>query len=122
MSAAEIEARRLLAATLLDLPYDAETLMAFIIQYRTALQALLDEPSPAAGQLAAIRAVFDAFDWQVDDRQFALEQIDDILRQPGQPYVAWLAHQEIAVRYQQLDVAAGADPLAIPPNRIGDDS
>lgn len=31
-------------------------------------------------QLAAIRAVFDVFDWETDDRQYALEQIEDILR------------------------------------------
>jgi hypothetical protein len=35
---------------------------------------------PAAGQLAQIRLVLDTFDWATDDRQFALEQIDEILR------------------------------------------
>ncbi len=34
----------------------------------------------AAGQLAQIRLVLDSFDWESDDRQFALEQIDEILR------------------------------------------
>jgi len=37
-------------------------------------------PDPAAAQLAAIRAVFDVFDWETDDRQYALEQIEDIVR------------------------------------------
>ncbi len=77
---AEIEARRLLATSLIDLPYDAETLMAVIIEYRTALQALLDEPHPAAGQLAAIRAIFEVFDWPTDDRQYALEGIEQIVK------------------------------------------
>jgi len=32
----------------------------------------------AAAQLADIRLVLDAFDWETDDRQYALERIDDI--------------------------------------------
>jgi hypothetical protein len=32
-----------------------------------------------AGQLAQIRLVLEAFDWETDDRQYALEQIDDIV-------------------------------------------
>lgn len=45
------------------------------------LGQVLDAPAdPAAGQLAQIRLVLDAFDWEHDDRQYALEQIDDILR------------------------------------------
>ena len=35
---------------------------------------------PPAGQLAQIRLVLDSFDWETDDRQYALEQIDDIMR------------------------------------------
>lgn len=34
----------------------------------------------AAAQLAAIRALFEVFDWETDDRQYALEQIEDIVR------------------------------------------
>lgn len=35
---------------------------------------------PTAGvQLAEIRLVLDAFDWETSDRQYALEQIDDIV-------------------------------------------
>ena len=37
-----------------------------------------DEAS-AAAQLAEIRLVLEAFDWETDDRQYALEQIDDIV-------------------------------------------
>jgi hypothetical protein len=33
----------------------------------------------AAVQLAEIRLVLEAFDWETDDRQYALEQIDDIV-------------------------------------------
>lgn len=36
-----------------------------------------------AAQLASVRAVLDAFDWEHDDRQYALEHIDDILN--GRP-------------------------------------
>jgi hypothetical protein len=34
----------------------------------------------AVRQLAATRAVFDVFDWETDDQQNALEQIEDIVR------------------------------------------
>ena len=40
------------------------------------------EPGPAA-QLAEIRLVFDAFDWETDDRQYALEQIEQIVNGDG---------------------------------------
>ncbi len=33
----------------------------------------------AAVQLAEIRLVLEAFDWSQDDRQYALERIDDIV-------------------------------------------
>jgi hypothetical protein len=60
----------------------------------SALRCLLDAldaedstgpaPSPApesdTATLAAIRLVLGSFDWETDDRQYALEQIDDILR------------------------------------------
>lgn len=39
-------------------------------------------PDPAA-QLEEIRAVFEAFDWATDDRQYALEEIDTIVRGEG---------------------------------------
>lgn len=49
------------------------------------LQSVLEQlqhekPDPASAQLAQIRLVLEHFDWQLDDRQYALEQIDDILR------------------------------------------
>ena len=34
---------------------------------------------PEAGKLAAIRGVLDAFDWEHDDRQYALERIEQIM-------------------------------------------
>jgi hypothetical protein len=47
------------------------------------LALLLDGPgAPLAGaaeQLEEIRLVLDAFCWETDDRQYALEQIDDIV-------------------------------------------
>ena len=42
------------------------------------LEAEDADPGPAA-QLAEIRLVLEAFDWETDDRQYALEQIDDIV-------------------------------------------
>jgi hypothetical protein len=36
-------------------------------------------PAGAAEQLEEIRLVLEAFDWETDDRQYALEQIDDIV-------------------------------------------
>lgn len=35
-------------------------------------------PEPEGGKLAAIRAVLAEFDWETDDRQYALERIDQI--------------------------------------------
>lgn len=43
---------------------------------------------PAADQLEQVRRVLEAFDWETGDRQYALEQIDgivrDIARGPGE--------------------------------------
>ena len=39
----------------------------------------LERPDPAADQLAQIRLVLDSFDWETDDRQYALEQIEQIV-------------------------------------------
>ncbi|MGH3271726.1 MAG: hypothetical protein ACRDN1_22080 [Trebonia sp.] len=52
------------------------------------LASLLDVPrGPAAAgpaeQLEEIRLVLEAFDWSVDDRQYALEQIDGIVNGDG---------------------------------------
>ena len=38
----------------------------------------------AAEQLEEIRLVLEAFDWETDDRQYALEQIDGIVKGDGQ--------------------------------------
>lgn len=57
-------------------------------ELRSVLQRLDDEgsgpePDPAAGQLAQVRLVLGAFDWETDDRQYALEQIDEIVNGDG---------------------------------------
>jgi hypothetical protein len=49
------------------------------------LRSLLDQlghekPDPAASQLAQIRLVLDSFDWKTDDRQYALEQVEEIVK------------------------------------------
>jgi hypothetical protein len=36
-------------------------------------------PEADRATLTAIRAVFEVFDWETDDRQYALEQIEDII-------------------------------------------
>ena len=46
-------------------------------------QAADAEEPDAAAQLAEIRLVLEAFDWERDDRQYALEQIDDIVNRGG---------------------------------------
>ena len=50
-------------------------------ELRSVLQRLDDEDGeqgPAA-QFAEVRAVLEAFDWETDDRQYALEKIDAIV-------------------------------------------
>jgi len=55
------------------------------------LTLLLGEPGEApagpAEQLEEIRLVLEAFCWETDDRQYALEQIDDILHQGAPDHV-----------------------------------
>ena len=48
-------------------------------ELRSVLDQLGSETPGAAEQLAAIRAIFDVFDWETDDRQYALEAIEQIL-------------------------------------------
>jgi hypothetical protein len=36
-------------------------------------------PPPSAAQLAEVRRVLQAFDWETDDRQYALERIEGIV-------------------------------------------
>lgn len=43
------------------------------------LGALADQLERDSARLAEVRAVFDAFDWERDDRQYALEQIEMIV-------------------------------------------
>ena len=66
-----------------DFPHSPLTRMA--AELRRQLGQVLDvvtvteaESDPDAGRLAAIRAVLARFDWDRDDRQFALEEIDRI--------------------------------------------
>ena len=42
------------------------------------IRAAAVRPEPEGGKLAAIRGVLEAFDWQSDDRQLALERIAEI--------------------------------------------
>jgi hypothetical protein len=49
------------------------------------LAGLGAQPAGPAAQLEEIRLVLDAFDWETDDRQYALEQIDDILNRAAGP-------------------------------------
>jgi hypothetical protein len=55
-------------------------LMVEAAESRRQLRILLDviDLAPEARQLAEIRAVLDAFDWEFDDRQYALEHIERI--------------------------------------------
>jgi hypothetical protein len=41
------------------------------------------QPAGPAGQLEEIRLVLEAFDWETDDLQYALEQIDGIVNGDG---------------------------------------
>jgi hypothetical protein len=49
------------------------------------LEAEAAEAAPflVAAHLAAVRVVLEAFDWETGDRQYALEQIDAIVRGDG---------------------------------------
>ena len=65
-----------------DLPHSAVMRMA--AELRRQLGQVLDvvteiEADPAEGQLAAIRAVLARFDWEHDNRQYALEAIQRIV-------------------------------------------
>jgi len=44
-----------------------------------SLLEVIDESEGDAGQLAEVRAVLDGFDWERDDRQYALEKIEQIV-------------------------------------------
>lgn len=46
---------------------------------RLDLEAAEAVPDLAAGQLAEVRGVLAAFDWERDDRQYALERIEAIV-------------------------------------------
>ena len=50
------------------------------------LLAVADDRAAEDGRrLAAIRAVFDVFDWSTDDRQYALEEIERIVLGDDEP-------------------------------------
>ncbi len=65
-----------------------------------------------AAKLAAIREVLARFDWQVDDRQIALERIDEIAGATGTatgPELsggAYISPADLATMLDALDVAA----------------
>ncbi len=52
------------------------------VRLATEVRSLVEQLDceTAEHQLEQIRLVLDSFDWETDDRQYALEQIDDILR------------------------------------------
>lgn len=92
---AELSARRTAAAAVLG-DYQRETttadvmdralwaarladMLSYLLGELNALDAAGRQFPDAAGQLAQIRLVFDAFDWETDDRQYALEQVQQIL-------------------------------------------
>ena len=114
---AELAARRTAAAAVLaDYKRDAETtdmtgralwaarladMLMFLLFELNALDKAGKRFPRAASQIAEIRLVLDAFDWETDDRQYALEAIDRIvreyltvrvLRDEGAPEAADIAH------------------------------
>jgi hypothetical protein len=94
---AELDARRVAAATVLadyhrwalgdTIEGDWQTWAGRLAQHLLlVLDQINSEPScepahecQAGARLAEIRAVFEVFDWDTDDRQYALEQIEQIL-------------------------------------------
>jgi hypothetical protein len=103
---AELDARRVAAAAVLadfdrwehgvvisvdgagDWPAWAERLAAHMRHVLDQIQAdaaaePVHECQPGA-RLAEIRAVLEVFDWATDDRQYALEQIEDIVLRSNQ--------------------------------------
>ena len=87
MSSAELSARATAAAAVLaDYQRAAQTADvadralwgARLADMLSHLLAALDYAEDSR-QLAEVRAVLDAFDWETDDRQYALKQIDDIV-------------------------------------------
>lgn len=59
----------------------------WVLRLARHMRYLLEVPEDcgaAAVQLAEIRLVLEAFDWETDSRQYALEQIDDIVKGDGQ--------------------------------------
>lgn len=40
-------------------------------------------PTDDSAKLAAVRSLLSAFDWERDDRQYALEEIDRIVMEDG---------------------------------------
>ena len=87
---AEQAARRTAAAAVLadyqraaaegaDVP-DRALWAARLADMLSAVLGALDVPvAGTAEQLGEIRLVLEAFDWETDDRQYALEQIDQIV-------------------------------------------
>lgn len=61
-----------------SLQYYTKTLADELERVLEREQEWIRAASPDAGKLAAIRAVLARFDWEHDDRQYALEEIDRI--------------------------------------------
>ena len=100
MSAAELAARRTAAAAVLaDYTRAVATadvadralwgarladMLTYVLAGLDAEDGTPMRPQGAAEQLEEIRLVLEAFDWETDDRQYALEQIDGIVNGDGQ--------------------------------------
>jgi hypothetical protein len=54
-------------------------LMAELAETRRQLGLVLASAGEQGHQLASVRAVLDGFDWEFDDRQYALERIERIV-------------------------------------------
>jgi hypothetical protein len=95
MSGAELAARRTAAAAVLaDYQHQATAgdvvdralwaarladMLTYVLTALDAEDGTAAQPPLAAEQLEEVRLVLEAFDWETDDRQYALEQIDDIV-------------------------------------------
>ncbi len=100
---AELAARRTAAAAVLaDYRHEAATadaadrviwggrladMLGYVLAELDAQDRAAVQFPAAAAQLAQIRLVLGAFNWETDDRQYALEQIDGIVNRGTQDHV-----------------------------------
>jgi hypothetical protein len=117
---AELEARRTAAAAAADFQREVDDwtrhrtssqpdMATWAFRLRDALGSLLGMPDPGAAQLAVIRAVFDVFDWETDDRQYALEQIEQIVTGGDEP--AGPSPEDMRAAYPEWLVSVDGDGI-----------